>query len=92
MKKIILISAAIVAISGSSANASSYSGTCTKAAKSTWMTEAAVQAKVTTNGFKVAKIKTTRSGNCYEVYVTDKAGKQLELFLDPTSAKIVHTQ
>jgi hypothetical protein len=72
--------------------AGSYSGTCTTAAKDTWMTEEAVKAKVTDAGYAVASIKTTRSGNCYEAYVTDKTGKKLELFLDPTSAKIVHSQ
>jgi hypothetical protein len=47
---------------------------------------------VTVAVYTVACIKTTRSGNCYEAYVTDKTGKKLELFLDPTTAKIVHSQ
>jgi len=72
--------------------AASYSGTCTTAAKDKWMTEEAAKAKVTEAGYIVTSIKTTRSGNCYEAYVTDKGGKKMELFLDPTSAKIVHSQ
>jgi hypothetical protein len=56
------------------------------------MTEEAAKAKVTEAGYIVTSIKTTRSGNCYEAYVTDKAGKKMELFLDPTTAKIVHSQ
>lgn len=72
--------------------AGSYSGTCTSAAKDKWMTEADAKTKVTEAGYTVASIKTTRSGNCYEAYVTDKTGKKLELFLDPTTAKIVHSQ
>ena len=72
--------------------AASYSGTCTTAAKDKWMTEEAAKAKVTEAGYIVTSIKTTRSGNCYEAYVTDKTGKKMELFLDPTSAKIVHSQ
>jgi hypothetical protein len=39
----------------------------------------------------VTSIKTTRTGGCYEVYATDKSGKKVELFLDPVTAKIVHT-
>jgi hypothetical protein len=72
--------------------AGSYSGTCTTASKYQWMTEEAAKAKVTEAGYTVASIKTTRSGNCYEAYVTDKTGKKMELFLDPTTAKIVHSQ
>ncbi|HVZ03601.1 PepSY domain-containing protein [Hyphomicrobium sp.] len=72
--------------------AAGYSGTCTTAAKDKWMTEAAAKAKVTEAGYTVTSIKTTRAGNCYEAYVTDKAGKKMELFLDPTTAKIVHSQ
>jgi hypothetical protein len=72
--------------------AGSYSGTCTTAAKDKWMTEEAAKAKFTEAGYAVTSIETTRSGNCYEAYVTDKAGKKMELFLDPTTAKIVHSQ
>jgi hypothetical protein len=72
--------------------AGSFSGTCTTAAKDKWMTEADAKTKVTEAGYTVTSIKTTRSGNCYEAYVTDKSGKKLELFLDPTNAKIVHSQ
>lgn len=72
--------------------AGSYSGTCTTVPKDKWMTEEAVKAKVTDAGYAVTSIKTTRSGNCYEAYVTDKTGKKMELFLDPTTAKIVHSQ
>lgn len=72
--------------------AGSYSGTCTTTAKDKWMTEEAAKAKITDAGYAVVSIKTTRSGNCYEAYVTDKGGKKMELFLDPTTAKIVHSQ
>lgn len=72
--------------------AGSFSGMCTTAAKDKWMTEADAKTKVTEAGYTVTSIKTTRSGNCYEAYVTDKSGKKLELFLDPTNAKIVHSQ
>ncbi len=72
--------------------AGSYSGTCTSAPKEQWMTEAAAQAVVVEAGYTVKNIKTTRAGNCYEAYVVDKHGNKLELFLDPTSGKIVHSQ
>ncbi len=89
--KIILTLAALGAFAVSPALAASYSGTCTTAPKAKWMTEAAAQAKVTADGYTVTSIKTTRTGGCYEVYATDKSGKKMELFLDPVTAKIVHT-
>lgn len=56
------------------------------------MSEADAKAKLTEAGYSVAKLKRTRTGNCYEAYVTDKTDKRMELFLDPTNAKIVHSQ
>ena len=91
MFKMMITFAALV-LAGSSALAASYSGICTTAPKEQWLDEAAVQAKLTEAGFTVKSIKTTRAGNCFEAYVTDKAGTKMELFLDPTTAKIVHSQ
>ena len=71
--------------------ATSYSGTCTTAPEDQWMTEADAQAKITRRS-ELAKIKRTRTGNCYEAYVTDKSGKRMELFLDPTNASVIHSQ
>lgn len=87
-----IAASALCMLAAGPAFAGSYSGTCTTAAKDKWMTEADAKAKVTAAGYTVASIKTTRSGNCYEAYVTDKTGKKMELFLDPTTAKIVHSQ
>lgn len=91
MTKIIPAIVVLGALATSPAFASSYSGTCTTAPKAEWMTEAAAQAKLIEEGYAVSSFKTTRAGNCYEAYVTDRSGKRMELFLDPTTAKIVHT-
>lgn len=91
MHKTILTLAAFAAFAATPVIAASYSGTCTTAAKDKWMTERAAQAEGTKGGYTVTSIKTTRAGNCYEAYVTDKAGKKMELFLDPTTAKIIHS-
>ncbi|MCZ7594295.1 MAG: PepSY domain-containing protein [Hyphomicrobium sp.] len=87
-----LLALAASSILASAALAGSYSGTCTNAPKGQWMTEAAAQAKIAEVGFAVKKIKTTRAGNCFEAYVTDKSGTKFELFLDPTTANVVHAQ
>jgi hypothetical protein len=91
MKAPIVLSVFYLLIAGP-AFAGGYSGTCTTAAKDQWMTEEAAKAKVTEAGYTVTGIKITRSSNCYEAYVTDKTGKKMELFLDPTTAKVVHSQ
>ena len=87
-----MITLAVLALTASPALAGSYSGTCTSAPKEQWLTEAAVKAKVIEAGYTVKSIKLTRAGNCFEAYVTDKAGTKMELFLDPTNAKIIHSQ
>ncbi len=91
MKGIAFTIAAIIA-AASPAAAAGYSGTCTAAPKEQWMTEAAAQAKLTEGGYTVKSIKATRAGGCFEAYAMDKAGKRVELFLDPTNANVVHTQ
>jgi hypothetical protein len=92
MTKIPISLALLAGLAASPAFATSYSGTCTNAPVDQWMTEADLKAKITEAGYNVAKIKRTRTGNCYEAYVTDRDGKKMELFLDPTNAKIIHSQ
>ncbi|KAB2941760.1 MAG: PepSY domain-containing protein [Hyphomicrobium sp.] len=92
MNKVLLALAGCGVLFAGSALAGSYAGTCTNAPKAQWMTEAAAQAKIAAVGFTVKKIKTTRVGNCFEAYVTDKDGTKFELFLDPTTANVVHAQ
>ncbi len=88
----IAFAATAALFAASPALAGSYSGTCTSAPKEQWMSEAAAQAKITEAGYTVKSIKATRAGNCFEAYVTDKTGSKLELFLDPTTGKTVHSQ
>ena len=92
MNKIPIMSALIAGLVINPAFATSHAGTCTTAPEDQWMNEAAAQAKIAEAGYTVAKLKRTRTGNCYEVYVTDKSGKRMELFLDPTNASIIHSQ
>jgi hypothetical protein len=82
----------LIGLAASPAFAATYDGTCTTAPEAQWLAEADAKAKLAEAGYTVAKFKRTRTGNCYEAYVTDKAGKKMELFLDPTTAKVVHSQ
>lgn len=92
MKRTFIAALLCVALPTGSALSAGFSGTCTTSAKEKWLSEEAVAAKLKDVGYDVKSIKTTRAGNCYEAYATDKSGKKVELFLDPTDAKIIHTQ
>ena len=92
MRKATIVLALFGGFAASAALGAVYSGTCTTAPEAQWMAEAAIKAKIAEAGYTVAKLKRTPTGNRYEAYVTDKGGKRMELFLDPTDAKIVHSQ
>lgn len=62
---------------------------CTTADKSTWKPQADAEAAAKAAGHDVRRSKVT-DGNCYEVY-TVKDGKNLELFYDPVTLKLVQT-
>ena len=62
---------------------------CTAAPESQWLKIADIEAKVEAQGYKVRKAKLKK--NCGEIYAT-KDGQRVELFVDPTDAKIVETK
>ena len=62
---------------------------CTAGDKSAWKPQAQAEAAAKAAGHEVRRSKVTE-GNCYEVY-TVKDGKNLELFYDPVSLKLVQT-
>ena len=60
---------------------------CTTAPRSQWLTEAAMKQKVLDQGYTIKVFQV--SGNCYEIYGKDKAGKNVEIYFDPTDGRIV---
>ncbi|MEZ5924111.1 MAG: PepSY domain-containing protein [Hyphomicrobiaceae bacterium] len=62
---------------------------CTEEAKEKWMTEEQVSAKAVEMGYEVKKIE--EEGTCYEVYGV-KDGQQLEVFFNPVTAEVVHSE
>jgi hypothetical protein len=54
---------------------------CTDEPRSKWMTEEAFKAKVAAEGFKIRKFK--QPGTCYEIYGTDKDGRNVEIYFNP---------
>ena len=82
MKTVLTISLVTLATSAAYAKKS-----CTDQPKDKWMTEEAFKQKVEGLGYKISKFK--QPGTCYEIYGTDKDGKKVEIYFDPTDAKIV---
>lgn len=60
---------------------------CTNAPRSQWLTETVMKQKVLDQGYTIKVFKV--SGTCYEIYGKDKAGKNVEIYFDPTDGHIV---
>ncbi len=60
---------------------------CTTAPRSQWLSEAAMKQKVLDQGYTIKVFQVT--GNCYEIYGKDRAGKNVEIYFDPTDGRIV---
>lgn len=54
--------------------------------KTKWMTETEFKKKVETEGYVIKKFKT--EGHCYEIYGTDKSGKEVEVYFNPVDGSV----
>jgi len=82
MKKKLII-ATIVAFAGTAHAKKS----CTEQPKEKWMSEEAFKKKVGEQGYKIRKFK--QPGSCYEIYGTNKDGKDVETYFNPVDASVV---
>ena len=55
--------------------------------KETWINEADFKASLEAEGYQIKKFKV--SGNCYEIYGHDKAGKKVEIYYDAKTLDVV---
>ena len=63
---------------------------CTEEPKEKWMSEEAFKKKVTEEGYKIRKFK--QPGTCYEIYGTDKSGKNVEIYFNPVDGTPVKSK
>lgn len=56
---------------------------CTTEPRAHWMSEAAFNAKLKTQGYQVKKFKVVK--RCYEIYGTDKSGHKVEIYFNPVN-------
>ncbi|WP_111563667.1 PepSY domain-containing protein [Rhizobium sp. AN80A] len=80
----LIVAASLIACAPALAFASP---SCTTEAKSKWMSQDAMKAKIDALGYKVKTFEIT--GNCYEIYGKDKDGKRAEVYFNPVSGDIV---
>ncbi|GBF28251.1 hypothetical protein MnTg02_03315 [bacterium MnTg02] len=61
---------------------------CTDEPTGKWLSEAEMKQKISAMGFKFEIFKKT-TGNCYEIYGKNDAGRRIEIYFHPISGKIV---
>jgi hypothetical protein len=83
MFKHVVLAFALVLIGG----ASIASQNCTDRPRAEWMSQDAVSAKLKEQGYDVRKVENKKS--CYEAKVRDSQGVKYELYVDPTSGRVV---
>ena len=80
--------ASLIVLSLAFLPAAAFAGAkCEAHPKSEWQPENEVKAKLVAQGYQIRKFKV--DGECYEIYGTDKAGKKVEIYFDPTDLKKV---
>ncbi|KHD87015.1 MAG: signal peptide protein [Bdellovibrio sp. ArHS] len=60
---------------------------CTDQPKEKWMKEEDFKKRMEGEGYKIRKFK--QPGTCYEIYGTNKEGKNVEIYFNPVDASIV---
>jgi hypothetical protein len=63
-------------------------GPACKAPKEQWMNQEAFKKKLQEQGYQIKTFKVS-SGQCYEIYGTDKTGKKVEIYFDPVTAAVL---
>lgn len=82
MKKLILIMALTMV-----AGAAHAKKNCTEQPKDKWMKEEDFKKRLEGEGYKIRKFK--QPGTCYEIYGTNKDGKNVEIYFNPVDGSVV---
>lgn len=60
---------------------------CTDQPKDKWMKEEDLKKRLEGEGYKIRKFK--QPGSCYEIYGTNKDGKNVEIYFNPVDGSVV---
>lgn len=83
---LVVLSGTFLLISGSAYAKKS----CTDQPKSKWMSIEEFKKQKEGEGYKIRKFK--QPGTCYEIYGTDKDGKDIEIYFNPVDGNIVKSK
>jgi hypothetical protein len=61
--------------------------TCTDQPREKWMNEEDFKKRMQGEGYKIRKFK--QPGSCYEIYGTNKDGKNVEIYFNPVDGSVV---
>jgi len=84
--KSIAIASLLVAMS----SAALAGPTCT-VPQTKWMKEADFKKGLEAQGYQIKTFKVSK-GQCYEIYGFDKTGKKVEIYFDPSNAKVLEVK
>ncbi len=60
---------------------------CTDQPKDKWMKQEDLKKRLEGDGYKIRKFK--QPGSCYEIYGTNKEGKNVEIYFNPVDGSVV---
>ena len=63
---------------------------CTDQPKEKWMKEEDLKTRLEGEGYKIRKFK--QPGTCYEIYGTNKEGKNVEIYFNPVDGAVVKSE
>jgi hypothetical protein len=84
MRRLVIAVAGLALFSGSALAGPN----CTSEPKEKWLSESAMKSKIDSLGYKYKVFKVT-TGNCYEIYGQDTAGKRIEIYFHPVTGAVV---
>ena len=65
-------------------SATAFAGPTCNVPQDKWMKEADFKTMIEGQGYKIKTFKASKA-KCYEIYGTDKAGKKVEIYFDPST-------
>jgi hypothetical protein len=83
MMKSVFLSLGLLFVS----NAALAGPKCTEEAKDKWKDQESFKKSLEEQGYKIKKFKVT-SGNCYEIYGTNKDNKKVEIYFNPVDGSV----
>lgn len=79
-----------VLLSGVALSSTAFAGNVCHVPKSQWKSKAAMAAELKKMNWHVKHINVDEG--CYEVYATDQNGKRQEMFFNPATLKMLHSE